>query len=600
MRLAQFKVNAVSQQKLPSAAMFFLLLAAMQLLVSWSLMVPVFEAPDEPQHWQVANYFHLHRRLAPYNPSYVEGNQPPLYYVLVSPFATTSAQPPVRATLKEGNLVLSCPPRLRENCPSDFSRYWPIRAVRLVTAFLSLGTVVFTILGAHEASGSRNTGVLAGAMVAFLPQFTFRAATVNNDAMVACTGAAATWCLVRFARRGSTRAALWCSLACAIAFLSKINAIIIAAAFVACAISLPLAWRERLRRTAFLLIPVVIVSPWLIRNRILYGDALATGIMPKVVPSLVVRKSITSSYFRTTFPTSLWHSYVGTFGWMNVGMPPLIYTIFKFLAIAGCMGIIIGLVRGRVDRRTIALLVLIIFLAIASVVQLNLTFSQPQGRYLFPALSACMVFIALGFANFPRWGRANTFLFALLLAAVNVYVLGAVIYPAYWKPTQPSLRVDTRVAEAPQGAPQRRLLQDDHSFAQSFIASHDNLSTVDIELRNEDPRFATGEVTLRLKSTLADPADLADRHILASALQPGTALARLAFPPIVDSKGKTYYLLIDAAGFRPGHGPDLLLATHASYPEGNFFIDGVPQNENVLFRSYYKEPLEPCPTCLVK
>src|SRR5258708_524644 len=50
------------------------------LLVGWSFAVPIYESPDEPSHWQVAEYIHDHLQLPPYNVYFVEGNQPPAYY----------------------------------------------------------------------------------------------------------------------------------------------------------------------------------------------------------------------------------------------------------------------------------------------------------------------------------------------------------------------------------------------------------------------------------------------------------------------------------------------------------------------------------------
>ena len=40
-----------------------LLAAAFVLFATWSLVVPINEAPDEPAHWQYARYLHDHWRL---------------------------------------------------------------------------------------------------------------------------------------------------------------------------------------------------------------------------------------------------------------------------------------------------------------------------------------------------------------------------------------------------------------------------------------------------------------------------------------------------------------------------------------------------------
>ena len=62
-------------------------LASAALMVAWSFAVPVFEGPDEPAHWQYANYLHQNRALPLYGPSFPEANSPPLYYLLIAPLA---------------------------------------------------------------------------------------------------------------------------------------------------------------------------------------------------------------------------------------------------------------------------------------------------------------------------------------------------------------------------------------------------------------------------------------------------------------------------------------------------------------------------------
>ena len=67
-----------------------LLAAAFLLFATWSLVVPINEAPDEPAHWQYARYLHDHWRLPHYAPGFEEANSPPLAYALFAPFADRS------------------------------------------------------------------------------------------------------------------------------------------------------------------------------------------------------------------------------------------------------------------------------------------------------------------------------------------------------------------------------------------------------------------------------------------------------------------------------------------------------------------------------
>ncbi len=50
-----------------------LLASAAILLVAWSLVVPIYEAPDEPAHWAYAQYLHEYQQLPVYSPAQTEG-----------------------------------------------------------------------------------------------------------------------------------------------------------------------------------------------------------------------------------------------------------------------------------------------------------------------------------------------------------------------------------------------------------------------------------------------------------------------------------------------------------------------------------------------
>src|SRR4051812_33654633 len=71
-----------------------LLLAATPLLIAWSFAIPIFEAPDEPFHWEYAQYIHDRGRLPLYSAAFVEANQPPLYYWLIAPVCRKTELPP--------------------------------------------------------------------------------------------------------------------------------------------------------------------------------------------------------------------------------------------------------------------------------------------------------------------------------------------------------------------------------------------------------------------------------------------------------------------------------------------------------------------------
>ncbi len=91
---------------------WLLIIVAAMFMVAWSRAVPVFEAPDEPAHWQVARYVFDHQKLPLYDATMVEANQPPMYYMLIAPFARPSDEP-TRAAWIDGDDTMrqTFPPR---------------------------------------------------------------------------------------------------------------------------------------------------------------------------------------------------------------------------------------------------------------------------------------------------------------------------------------------------------------------------------------------------------------------------------------------------------------------------------------------------------
>src|SRR5262249_43776180 len=323
-----------------------LLLASAALMISWSFVVPVFESPDEPAHWQYARYLRVNKKLPFYDKYFVEANSPPLYYLAIAPLAAYSDIPPLLNWYTSEGRVMPALPRLYQNSYSDYVRYWPIRTARLATVLISLITVLFCYLSGVEATEREATGLLAGALAAFLPQFTFRGMSVSNDAMVTAAGAVVLYCLVRMIKRGITyRAALAAAVAIAAAFLSKTSAILFPIPFAVVVLTAKTAWKRRLLFLSALSIAVVLAAPWLIRNQILYGDPLAQKAMLTAVDHLISRKSIASPYFIHVLPHNLAVSFVGVFGWYSLWSPKWLYHFFWLTGLAGMAGLGIGLIR---------------------------------------------------------------------------------------------------------------------------------------------------------------------------------------------------------------------------------------------------------------
>jgi 4-amino-4-deoxy-L-arabinose transferase-like glycosyltransferase len=456
-----------------------LLVVAGGLLVAWAFVVPIFESPDEPHHWQYARYLHDEHRLPLFTSSFVEANSPPLYYIAIAPVATPTEKPPLLVWHDPlGTLVIPFPPRFFHNAGGDFHRYWPLRNARLITVLLSLATVGFAYMTGRELTGRPSTALLTGALVAFLPQFTFRGATISNDALVTTLSALTTYFIVRLLRRGFTwRDGVLASVALAGAYLSKINAICLVPCLGLALLMGPGPWMARVRRLSVMGVALAIVAPWSVRNVVLYGDPFAAQAMLTVVADLARPKSLTSPYFWTIFPSWLSRSFIGVFGWFNLRLPPWVYVGYWLLGLAGLGGAALVWVRHEVDRRILLVLALAAMLALVVVIQINRLQDQPQGRYLFPGLPALAALIAVGLETLPDLRRrriATALVIVGGLALANGAILIGHLMPAYYPPVTAGL--STRLVEVTGDQPPLtfaiNLPAHDFGFLQFEVSGH--------------------------------------------------------------------------------------------------------------------------------
>jgi len=585
----------------------WLLATTAVLLLAWSLAVPMFEAPDEPVHWQYARWLHDERTLPRIDPRFGEAHQPPLYYLLIAPLAVSGPVPVAAADSDAaGRLVAAAPPRFYRWAPGDLGRYWPLRLSRIVTSAVSVLTVYFAYLAGVAVTGATSTGLLAGALTAFLPQFTFRGATISNDALVTMASAAAVYLLVRLIKGQLTRTlglAMAVTIACAV--LSKINAAVLAIALLFALVSQPVPWSRRMRSLWVLALAGVLVAPWFLRNLVLYGDLLGSTVMWDAGPDLILPKSIWSPYFLNQFPASLARSFVGVFGWFNVYMPEWVYHAFAAVAVLGVVGCLWRFVARPADRRVLIVLSSIPPLALALVVHLNLTYSQPQGRYLFPALTSITLLIALGLEALPRWSRRWTIVTAVGLAVVNVWVLDSTLLASYASPppeieelavAPPTRRSGAvlrhqlryyrfRVATPPPDLGRTAgPLRPGITYAQSFVAEEDNLAKIELEFATYALNNDKGTLDLHLRSSLTDAADIASASIPLPVLN-SVSFVGPSFPPIPGSRGKTYYVVFEA----PREVPPVTvwLRDDAPRPDERFFVAGEPTSDSAVFRATY-------------
>jgi hypothetical protein len=114
-------------------------------------------------------------------------------------------------------------------------------------------------------------------------------------------------------------------------------------------------------------------------------------------------------------------------------LPNGVYRAYWLLFAIGGAGLAGAVLRRRVDRRLAAVLAIAGLAALAVVVRINLQFTQPQGRYLFPGLPAFAVLVALGLDALrgPLRQAVSPAAIGTLLLAGNLYILVTMVWPGF-------------------------------------------------------------------------------------------------------------------------------------------------------------------------
>ena len=377
----------------------------------FAAQVPIWQAPDEPAHY---NYI---RQLADGNlpvmaqgdydqayldevrgalfaPEYAitsieyEDWQPPLYYLLLTPIfnVTNGTILPLRlASLLFGAGVV-------------FLAYQIARLLFPQAPWVAWSTAVF---------------------VAFIPQHIAMLSSVNNDSLSEFIIALLLYLLLRWVTRDGIRKVgddrrwlIGLGIVLGFGFLTKAT-VYLMAPVLAVAILWQYwgTWQRLFQAGVLLFAPAFLLgSFWWVRNVAVYGgldimgkaahDSVVVG-QPRTV-EWIAEYGLNGTIVR--FIQTTFNSFWGQFGWMAVPMnsPRAIY----WLLIALCGTAVLGLLLYRFttsqlpvqfrSRLPVLILWLIFLLTVAVHVGYNMTFVQHQGRYLFPALIPIALGLSLG------------------------------------------------------------------------------------------------------------------------------------------------------------------------------------------------------------
>lgn len=425
------------------------LLAFVVAATLFNLLHPLWEAPDEANHYAFVRHLVEQRSLPPVIPFWserlggeTEAHQPPLYYALQAllvgwvddgteaewhrnPYATWPNHPARWAIALH---------RQEEIFP--FAGYAiGAHLARFVSTLMGTATVLFTYLIARRLVASRLVALLAAAIAAFTPGFAFLNGTVNNDNGVTLGSALTMWHCVRLLQQQqvSWRDGAASGILLGAAALTKLSALLLGV--LVGATWLVLLWRRRSAPApvlrAALPLPILFIAlfawwPYSMRDVWELVQVNSTANFPAA--GLLPPAGGYNAQHLLDGARLMFGSYWGRFGWVDELMLPtevnLTIGAFCLVALIGLARMALGARPRALTRNTPALLLAGYALAATYMLynryQLLPEGYAMQGRLLYPALPVLSLALALGL-------RAATGRFVALTAA-PVLFLAAVTF----------------------------------------------------------------------------------------------------------------------------------------------------------------------------
>ena len=429
----------------------FLIFVYFALAAGYSIVTPAATAdqhnPDENAHMEyVAKMASGHLPVFTDPQHGYEFHQPPLYYALCVPVYL--------ATRGQGEGIAT-------------------KAVRCVSILLG-GVLIWVTFLAVTALVPEEPllALAASAVVGLLPSNLAVSASVTNDSLTTLICAVALWQLIRLIRHLEIsafsgdwrRQAIWLGVTLGVGIWTKSLTLslfpTVLIAFLLLARAGKISGREAALGATYVVgVGALLGLPWLARNTVLYGDALAQHVLfvqlnngGNNVPldQMIALFGGLGGYFvkvaQWTFA-----SYWGGFDSMRLfwdqspskahpnflaGLSPTYLWLLAF-SLLPLSGIAFRLLRSRESfTRSLALAALAIQILFTGIAFLNynLHFFQAQGRYLYPALLPLSFFFVWGWSGLlprPLWYRVFLGLMATCLIALNVYTVFGLLLPRF-------------------------------------------------------------------------------------------------------------------------------------------------------------------------
>ena len=416
-------------------ALYFLL------AVGYSLLVPLWEAPDEAAHFHLAWRIVRIGEYAPEKINY-EAIQPRPYYYFASVFIRGMDQIDPRFSdyyfPHEFKYNIRIPkPRFDWNAGNYrfLLGAYLLRWINILFGGLALwlNWKAFRLIAADKPT----LQLSALALAALTPQYLHIMSSINNDVWGTVAGAFLFYLGIKILK-GS---AAWLSvlaiiLALVLPLTTKLTVLPVSAAVL---VMIGVKWFFSLRQKRWLLVAGVLITVCGALLYFFFPDSVQIAENEITWRLFGLRKKGVDAEYLNVISNQIIQTYWGKVGWLAVGLPNWIFKLTTALGFLGAVIYIQKLFKLKTNEPQFYLWVgtfLIAAFTILAVARNGLTTGATQGRLLFPAIGAISILMVSGWHDvLPERYQRQLPLFVIILMVLFTIVLWLFgILPVYFQP----------------------------------------------------------------------------------------------------------------------------------------------------------------------
>ena len=418
---------------------------------SHSLLIPAWEANDELDH--VANIEYQVKHFGTFMPieygRWHETHQPPLYYWLGAIWqrllgiaAFDVSFPPWRATKPENDKLIFAHDRFNA---VQAQQALVLHKLRLLAPLLGAITVALTFWICYSLTEDCLFSMSATLLAGLHPKFLILSAAVTNDTLAILVGSALLLLCLRYTSTSRDRdrllLALGIGLTAGLGILTKLTLLPLILLLIPVAVfTCPSRWKQKSADCVLITLSALLTGGWwLVHNRTLYGDWLATRASTDWLVRQIPISMKAASVFdleRTlnVIPQTLFRTFWYDGGFNQLVTPFAIYWLLWLVAgICFAQAFKSQLANtGRLTLKNALLVWLAALSGLLAVLAIAHNSAQAEGRLGFVALPAFAVLLTSGseaYFNGTNLRRIGLLLWPGIILLLDIYVFARFVLP---------------------------------------------------------------------------------------------------------------------------------------------------------------------------